>query len=69
MAKLARVSLQQVPEPVRRKAAQPLLAALAQDGGLASLRQSVELERAVREPSARVYLIPVEAVDAVMARR
>lgn len=66
MARLVRVSLRQVPEPVRRKAAVPLLAELARDGGIGALAQTVELEKAVRFPSARGYLLSAEAVERVL---
>jgi hypothetical protein len=67
MSRLVRVSLRDVPEPLRRRAARPLLTQLAKDGGLSSLSQTVELERAVSFPSPRMYLVPAEAVERVLA--
>ena len=64
--RLTAVSLQEVPLTVRERAARPLMRLLAEDGGVASLAATIELQRAVYRPTARRYRIPAEAVKEVL---
>jgi hypothetical protein len=67
MARLVRVSLQEVPIDVRRRAASRLIRELREDGGWKNLQESIELEAAAVCPSSFRYFVSADAVDRVIA--
>jgi hypothetical protein len=61
--RLAAITLHDVPEHLRRRAAAPLLRRATEEADLAGV---VALERAVLFPSQTVYRVPAEAVERVL---